>query len=209
MAMTAEIQKEVLDLTKGKPKSGESAEDFTKRSLKKLNAIFSADEDKWGTLSENTQAWINKSTQEGVEEVDLLELPEVEDEPADEADEEEAASEEAAEEDDEVEQKPKKAKIARAKPVKAAKPPKEKKVKVAKAKVAKDTNGGGKGRKPNFAPDQKIRLLVDENPHRPSSGRYKRWSKYKEGMTVAQALSAGLNFGNLNHSVKDGHIKVV
>jgi hypothetical protein len=39
-----------------------------------------------------------------------------------------------------------------------------------------------KGRRP--APDQKIKLLVTENPHKAGSGRHQRWPLYQDGMTV-------------------------
>jgi hypothetical protein len=54
----------------------------------------------------------------------------------------------------------------------------------------------------------RIHLLVKDNPHREGSGRFKRWRLYREGMSVGDALKAGLNSGNLYHSVKDGHIKI-
>lgn len=72
------------------------------------------------------------------------------------------------------------------------------------AKKAAAGKGNGK-----ISDDDKIKLLVEENPHRQGSGRYKRWSKYKDGMTVAAAIKAGLNLGNIHHSVEDGHIKIV
>jgi outer membrane biosynthesis protein TonB len=92
--------------------------------------------------------------------------------------------------------------VVKKKVMKAAAP---KAVKAAKA----NGNGAAKvGRASSFAPTAKIKLLVKENPHRAGSSRAKRWPKYKSGMTVAEALKAGFNFGNLHHSVADGHIKI-
>jgi hypothetical protein len=54
----------------------------------------------------------------------------------------------------------------------------------------------------------KIQLIVKENPHREGSGRWKRWSLYKDGMTIQAALEAGLNKNNLRYSILDGHIKI-
>ena len=91
---------------------------------------------------------------------------------------------------------------------KVAKPPtKEKEAKP--GKVAKPAKKAAAGRSSNFKPDQTIKILAKENPHREGTGRFKRWSKYKEGMTVAQALKAGFNSANLRYSVEDGHIKIV
>jgi hypothetical protein len=57
-------------------------------------------------------------------------------------------------------------------------------------------------------PTDKIQLLVKENPHREGSGRWKRWSLYKDGMTVQAALEAGLNKNNLRYRILDSHIKI-
>ena len=70
------------------------------------------------------------------------------------------------------------------------------------------TSPDRRGRGPLYASDATITVLVEENPHRVGSGRYRRWSKYRTGMTVAEALKAGLNRANLRWSVLDGHISI-
>jgi hypothetical protein len=83
---------------------------------------------------------------------------------------------------------------------------------VAKAKVAapaKAAKSNGDSSRTRLDPEAKIKILAKENPHREGSGRYKRWSKYRDGMTVAAALKVGFNSGDIQHSVADGNIKLV
>jgi hypothetical protein len=93
--------------------------------------------------------------------------------------------------------KPKKKSVA--KKVATPKPAKEKVVKKA-AKATGRTSLNG---------DSRIKVLVKENPYREGTGRYKRWAKLKDGMTVAQALKVGFEPVNLRYCVADGHIKIV
>jgi hypothetical protein len=80
----------------------------------------------------------------------------------------------------------------------------------AKKKVANGAVAKAKaGRQSRLSETAKIKILVKENPHREGTGRFDRWRKYKEGMTVGQALKAGLKPANLHYSVADGHIKIV
>ena len=65
-----------------------------------------------------------------------------------------------------------------------------------------------KGRPPRFASDAKIKLLIDKNPHREGSNRFKHWSLYRDGMTVEEAIASGLNYGDLRHGVADKHIAI-
>jgi hypothetical protein len=65
-----------------------------------------------------------------------------------------------------------------------------------------------RGRTPLYADDFQIKVLVSENPHRAGSGRYARWHLYRDGMTVKEAIEAGLNSSNLRFSVLDGHIAI-
>lgn len=96
-------------------------------------------------------------------------------------------------------------------PTRAVTAEKEKTPTAAKAKKAtvakKVTNGSGS--RTRLDPEATIKILSKENPHREGSARFKRWSKYKEGMTVAAALKAGFNAGDIQHSVADGNIKIV
>ncbi len=88
---------------------------------------------------------------------------------------------------------------------KKAAPVKETKV---ATKPTKKAAAVSKGRKSKYAPTDKIKLLVKDNPHRAGTGRFKRWSKYKNGMTVQAALDAGLELVNIHYSELDGHISV-
>lgn len=85
------------------------------------------------------------------------------------------------------------------KAVAAPKPVKEKVVKKA-AKAA--------GRA-SLNENSRIKVLVKTNPYREGTGRYKRWLKLKDGMTVAQAMKVGFEPVNLRYCVADGHIKIV
>jgi hypothetical protein len=100
--------------------------------------------------------------------------------------------------------KPGKGKGKQVKPAKPAKAAKETKA-PKPAKAAKKANGSARG----LNKDHKIKIISKENPHRAGTGRFKRWPKYKEGMTVAAALKAGFSPINLRYSVADGHIKIV
>lgn len=55
---------------------------------------------------------------------------------------------------------------------------------------------------------KKVRMLVDKNPKRPHSLSYDRFSKYKDGMTVAEALKAGITKADLAWDQKHNHIKL-
>jgi hypothetical protein len=62
--------------------------------------------------------------------------------------------------------------------------------------------------KSKYGPDKVITLLVDYNPKRPSSESFKRFEKYEDEMTVAQALKAGIWAGDLNWDVDHGFVKI-
>lgn len=90
---------------------------------------------------------------------------------------------------------------------KAAKAPKE--PKEPKAPAVR-TFGG-------FTEGQKITLLVDKdgrpygpenNPKRPGSGSHERFQHYKNGMTVAEAIQAGVTAADLKYDAAHTFIKV-
>lgn len=83
----------------------------------------------------------------------------------------------------------------------------DKKDKKKKAKNVK--GGGGKGGKAatNFDKEAKITVLVKENPKRKGSLSAKRFSNYKTGMTVAEAIEKGLG-PDLAWDISHGFIKV-
>jgi hypothetical protein len=77
-----------------------------------------------------------------------------------------------------------------------------------KAAPTKKANGAGRGRKATFTPDQKIKVLVKENPRREGTKSYKMFAKYKDGMTVAEAVKAGIGMVDLRWDAKFEHISV-
>lgn len=98
---------------------------------------------------------------------------------------------------------------ARAVTAEKEKPPKAVAKKATEKPAAKKATNGSAGKRSRLDPEATIKILAKENPHREGSSRYKRWGKYKDGMTVKEALKAGFNAGDLNHSVNDGNIKIV
>lgn len=86
-------------------------------------------------------------------------------------------------------------------------PEEEKGSKTSKAKKEK-TTGAGSGRPKRMQEDQKITLLVDKNPKRPGSNAASVFDLYKNGMTVKQALDAGIPRGHMNWDLDHGFIKV-
>ena len=83
-----------------------------------------------------------------------------------------------------------------AKPVKAAK----------KAKAAKAT-GGKRGPAPEFGDHMIISLLV-ANPKRKGTKAFARYAGYTDGMTVGQALEAGLTRDDFRWDTDKGHIAI-
>jgi len=60
----------------------------------------------------------------------------------------------------------------------------------------------------NFKDDQVITLLVDHNPKRPGSASHGRFENYEDGMTVKEALTAGLISGDLSWDVAHAFIEI-
>ena len=65
-----------------------------------------------------------------------------------------------------------------------------------------------KGIANTFNPEHKIHLLVKENPKRKGSKEAKRFSLYKNGMTVAEAFELGMNTLNLTRDVERKCIRI-
>ncbi len=68
-------------------------------------------------------------------------------------------------------------------------------------------NGATKNRGPRINPESVITLSAEGNPKRPGSGAHERFGKYKNGMTVKQALEAGVTTADLRHDSAKGYIK--
>lgn len=78
-----------------------------------------------------------------------------------------------------------------------------------KAAKAKPQAAGAKrrGPAPEFADEQVIEVLV-KNPKRPGSMAHARYAKYRTGMTVRQALDAGLRREDFKWDTDHGHIDI-
>jgi hypothetical protein len=73
-----------------------------------------------------------------------------------------------------------------------------------KAKATKATKSARKA----FNVDAKITLLAKENPKLKGSACFKRFAKYRSGMKVEAALTAGLRRDDLRWDVAHGFIRV-
>jgi hypothetical protein len=211
MTTTTEIQAELLTLSKCQPKPGETAEAFTQRVVKRVNALADANSDNWEQLSEAAQAWMNANTtaDDRNDPLALLDLEAAM--PAAEAPVRESVAEEATEEEsaDVVEKsveangkvKVKKAdKVKFAKEVKTVKPKAE-----AKAKVE---SNGKRGRKP-LGPDGDAKIrVVSKPPSREGSKRQEMFAKYRNGMTVNKAVEAGVPHAWIRWHAAEGWISL-
>lgn len=59
-----------------------------------------------------------------------------------------------------------------------------------------------------FTEDQKIKVLVDENPKRKGSSAFDKFKKYKDGMTVAQYLKKRGTRSALRYDTEHGFISI-
>jgi len=208
------VQSELAKVLKLKQKDGEDLDAYARRLAVAANKI---PDDAWETLSEPAQLWVNAALKAIEKKEELPVLSNNGDTAEAMSSEKEADPGEAAEgtkqgapaQSEESDVATKSVKSSTKKKVAVAKPKKAVATKApAKVKGAGVTGESHRGPKPKFAADAKIKLLVKENPHNEGSGRYKRWLKYKDGMTVAEAIKAGLKYVNLRYSVSDGHIKI-
>jgi len=69
--------------------------------------------------------------------------------------------------------------------------------------VAKEVSG-----RRIFAPTDVITLLKAENPHARGTKNWKRWNKYRNGMTVAEAVKAGIERANIRYLNSINYIAV-
>lgn len=185
MNVSTELHK-VLGL-KG-PKSSEDAQDYLAKIVRQADKLSDA---QFGDLSKEAQEWI-ESAIDAVENKKDIEPP-------------------AGFGNDEKSTKGKP--NGKHPPAKAAKgKEKEKSAKgdkpAKKAKGKKGEGKGGVGRVRKYTNDQKITIIAKENPKRPGTDSYKRFAKYKKGMTVAEALAAGVTSGDLNWDVKHSYISI-
>jgi len=85
---------------------------------------------------------------------------------------------------------------------------KAKRTKKAKATEAAPAAKKARGPKAQFADEQVITVLV-ENPKRVGSDAHKRYALYVTGMTVREALTAGLTRADFKWDTDRGHIDIV
>ena len=195
MSVVSELQ----TITKVEVREGESIEDFAKRLARKTNDLT---DDKWETLGEASQEWANDAIEalskkrpvplpEGLK--DLFAKP---------------GSEESGDPTDDEEHDPETGELPP--PAKKAAPPKKKaaaKTPPAKKVAAKKTAKAAAGRRGNFTTEAGIKILVD-NPFREGSKGKEWFEKYKDGMTVSEALEAGVPRSQIRWDVRHEHIRV-
>lgn len=201
------IAQELSEATKVSRKTNEEEQAFLVRLHEKANALT---DEEWRSLSNEAQDWVNSAgkAREKGKKVPALATTNGS-APAEEAEEAEETKEEAP---------AKKAKTTKAKTTKAKKaaPAKKAKTKTTKAEPkaktktakAKSTATGKRGRKGKFPLDGTIKLLQEGNPHRTGTKSHKMFSKYKQGMSVEQALAAGIKWKDLSLSSQFGFIKI-
>ena len=73
-------------------------------------------------------------------------------------------------------------------------------------KAAKEKKGGGK--RTSARTEMKIRLLEKTNPKREGTNAHKLYAKYKTGMTVADALAAGMPSNYISYDVRHKYIEL-
>lgn len=67
--------------------------------------------------------------------------------------------------------------------------------------------GGARGPR-GMDKEATISLLVEANPKKPSSASYARFDLYEDGMTVAQAIEAGITTADIKYDIAKGFISV-
>lgn len=69
---------------------------------------------------------------------------------------------------------------------------------------AKKANGGGRGRPGKFPDTAKIKVLVEENPHRAGSKDFAKFKAIKDGMTMGDARAKNVESGYLRYGIERG-----
>jgi hypothetical protein len=201
---------EVVAATRQQPRLGETPAQFAWRAADKLDKLCNTKAELWGTLSDAAQDWhvkameqYNVAFNEKLKGDDLIAtIPPLEgfvaavEKPEEKPDKKPDPDAGGIGSHADEKEKPMSVSSARRKvvpPVKAgAKSPKS-----AKAKAKAAAANGARGRPGLFAVDAKIKVLVDANPKRKGSDSAKRFAKYKTGMTVSDALKAGVTWPDL------------
>lgn len=213
--MAKGIEKELTAVTKVTRDKDEGDQPYFARLAGAISKLKDPD---WDRLSEPAQLWAN-SAQIAVEK--KAAIPNFDGEVPDDKD---AKATKATAKDKEVKAPAAKKGAKADKTEKAAKPAKaeaktkeaEKKApakKEAKAAPAKKgakaaANGEGRGRKGSWPMTAKIKVVAKENPHRSGTKNFKRFEKYKNGMTVEQAIAAGAEWANMRYLTNLGHLEI-
>lgn len=180
------VREELESLLKVKQKTGEPDVDYAARVAVKANKISDSE---WASLSTQAQQWVN----------DALEAQEKY---------AEASDEEYAKHMPKLD--PPKAGVAsESNTANGAKPPAKAKTKAAKApKASKGAPSDRRGRPPRFELAGKINILVDKYPRREGTARHKAFCLLKKGMSVQDALKAGISSYDLMRAVRDKDIAI-
>ena len=75
-------------------------------------------------------------------------------------------------------------------------------------KTPKAENGEKKPRGPRVNADAVITITATGNPKRPSSASHTRFEKYRNGMTVKEALANGVTMADVRFDSSKGFIKL-
>lgn len=181
------IQAELCEITKVVKKDGEGQQPFLRRLFEKVNDL---EDDDWKKLSNDAQEWCNNAADAIKAKSALPSLN---------------GGSNGADAGEEV-PKPKGKKASKS--AKAAAPKKEAAAKApAKAKT-KAKADGQRGREGPYALDSKITLVVKDNPKRAGTKAHKLYAKYKNGMTVGEALKAGFYWTYLQYDVGKNNIAI-
>lgn len=187
------VVSELQSVTNVSVRPGDTPEEYANRLVRKANDLT---EDKWEVLEEDTQLWVNSAI-EAIRKRRPIPLPPGIEELFPEADSEEAET-----------PKTERATSAGRKTATKAAAKSEKAPAVAKPAKKKGIGKNTAGRKGKFSTDAVISLLVDKNPYRESSKAHEVFKKYKEGMTVSEAIEAGIGREHIRWSINHRHIKV-
>lgn len=169
---------------------GETPEDYTKRLIRKVAALT---DDEWELLDTESQVWANDAT-DALRSRRPLPLPA-------------GVQQWLRDAGAVVEEEAPKGRRKRAVAPEAEATPAEEKIK--QPGKAKKPNAGRNvvGRKGKFTTDAVISLLVS-NPYRETSKAHGVFKKYREGMTVAEAVAAGIGRAYIRWDINHRHIEV-
>ena len=197
MAQWTDIRAELEKLLKLKQKEGETLQTYALRLARRASNDSVVSDDDWERLQEQTQRWVNgvieDADEKGLPPMLPPELLKLEPTP------EPAAKRKAA----------KAAPAEAAKKVDSGKKKDGKKAPKEAAKPAAVGNGSRVGRLPSKYPTTaRIKLLREGNPYRTNTKGASGYSKYREGMTVKQALAAGIHRHQISYDARHGNIAV-